>query len=69
MCKLEHKQAQFRRGQNNAPEKGTGNTSGNLLWGTDHDVLGGGTIQAAELLYIWEKTWVVGRFVDVDVAM
>ena len=30
---------------------------------------GGGTIQAAELLYIWEKTWVVGRFVDVDVTM
>ena len=40
-----------------------------MLWDTDHDVLGGGTIQAAELLYIWEKTWVVGRFVDVDVTM
>ena len=40
-----------------------------MLWGTDHDVLGGGTIQAAESLYIWEKTWVVGRFVDVDVTM
>ena len=26
-------------------------------------------IQAAELLYIWEKTWVVGRFVDVNVTM
>ena len=26
-----------------------------MLWGTDHDVLGGGKIQAAELLYIWEK--------------
>ena len=22
-----------------------------------------------ELLYIWEKTWIVGRFVDVDVTM
>ena len=28
-----------------------------------------GTIQATELLYIWEKTWVVGRFVDVEVTM
>ena len=40
-----------------------------MLWDTDHDVLGGGTIQAAELLNIWEKTWVVGRFVDVNVTM
>ena len=40
-----------------------------MLWDKDHDVLGGGTIQATELLYIWEKTWVVGRFVDVDVTM
>ena len=24
---------------------------------------------SAELLYIWEKTWVVGRFVDVNVTM
>ena len=41
-----------------------------MLWDTDHDVLGGGgAIQATELLYIWEKTWVVGRFVDVDVTM
>ena len=40
-----------------------------MLWDTDHDVLGGGTIQATEFLYILEKTWVVGRFVDVDVKM
>ena len=40
-----------------------------MLWDTDHDVLGGGTIQATELLYIWEKTWLEGKFVDVDVAM
>ena len=26
-----------------------------MLWGTDQEVLGGGTIQATELLNIWEK--------------
>ena len=36
-----------------------------MLWGTDQEVLGGGTIQATELLNLWERTWVVGRFVDV----
>ena len=40
-----------------------------IFWGTDHDVLGGGMIQAAELLNLWEKTLVVGRFVDVNVTM
>ena len=32
-----------------------------MLWGTDHDVLGGGMIQAAELLYIWEKNLGSGK--------
>ena len=26
-----------------------------MLWGTDQEVLGGGTIQATELLNLWEK--------------
>ena len=36
-----------------------------MLWGTDQEVLGGGTIQATELLNLWEKNWIVGRFVYV----
>ena len=35
-----------------------------IFWGTDQGVLGGRTIQATELLNLWEKTW-VRRFVDV----
>ena len=38
-----------------------------MLWGTDQEVLGGGAIQATELLNLWERTWVVGRFVDVTI--
>ena len=36
-----------------------------MLWGTDQEVLGGGTIQATELLNLWGKNWIVGRFVYV----